>query len=139
MSALLQFDGGSKPNPGKCAGAYVIYEYINKEKIIAEGGIYISHGTNNVGENSGLLSGLERCLSLGIKNLVVEGDSLLVVSQVSGKWKVKNDRLYIIFDKIITLVKMFDIFEIRHIRREYNYHADKQSDKTIELEKNWEN
>ena len=137
MSALLQFDGGSNPNPGKCAGAYVIYEYINKEKIIAEGGIYISHGTNNIGEYAGLLSGLQRCISLGIKNLLVEGDSLLVVSQVSGKWKVKNDRLRIIFDKIISLVKQFDTFEIRHIRREYNSHADKLSDKTIYLEKTW--
>ena len=132
---LLRFDGGSNPNPGKCAGAYVIYENID---IIAEGGVYIPQGTNNIGEYTGLLSGLERCVSIGIKNLFVEGDSLLVVSQVSGKWKVKNEGIRVIFEKVMSLVKTFDTFEIHHIRREYNHYADKLSDKTIELEKNWE-
>ena len=132
---LLRFDGGSNPNPGKCAGAYVIYENVN---IIAEGGVYIPKGTNNIGEYTGLLSGLERCVSIGVKNLVVEGDSLLVVSQVSGKWKVKNETLRLIFEKIMSLVKTFETFEIRHIRREYNGYSDKLSDKTIDLENNWE-
>ena len=132
---LLRFDGGSNPNPGKCAGAYVIYENVD---VIAEGGLYISHGTNNIWEYTGLLSGLERSISLGIKHIFIEGDSLLVVSQVSGKWKVKNEAIRVIFEKIMSLLKTFETFEIHHIRREYNHYADKLSDKTIELEKNWE-
>ena len=101
---LLRFDGGSNPNPGKCAGAYVIYENVN---IIAEGGVYIPKGTNNIGEYTGLLSGLERCVSIGIKNIFIEGDSLLVVSQVSGKWKVKNEGIRIIFEKIYCSANTF--------------------------------
>ena len=132
---ILRFDGGSNPNPGKCAGAYVIY---NGMSILAKGGRYIESGTNNVGEYTGLLIGLERSISIGIKTIYVEGDSLLVVSQVLGKWKVKNEGLRIIYEKVMECVKKFDHFEIHHIRREYNNYADSLSDETLERKETWE-
>jgi len=133
---ILRFDGGSNPNPGKCAGAYVIYD--KQMTILAEGGRYMLYGTNNIGEYTGLLIGLERCISMGIKHIDVEGDSLLVVSQVSGKWKIKNDNLREIYQKIMECVKKFDHFSIQHIRREYNQHADLLSDTTLDLRDSWE-
>ena len=136
MTYLLQFDGGSNPNPGKCASAYIIYDQ-NRNKI-AEGGEFIPKGTNNIGEYTGLYIGLLKAKQLHIKNIVVEGDSLLVISQISGKWKVKNETLRVIYDKIIDLISFFDTFECKHIRREYNKHADSLSDKTLDLEKSWE-
>ena len=134
MAYLLRFDGGSNPNPGKCAGAYVIYK---NQHIIAEGGNYIEHGTNNIGEYTGLCIGLKKCVEMGIENLRVEGDSLLVISQVTGKWKVNNEGLKPLHAKAVELSKKIMKIEFGHIRREYNSHADSLSDKTLELKMNW--
>ncbi len=133
---LLRFDGGSNPNPGPCAGAYVVYNENNE--VIAEGGCFIEKGTNNIGEYTGLLSGLERCVRLGIKNLRVEGDSMLVISQVTGKWKINIEHLRDLYNKIQVIVRQIDHITYTHIRREYNYHADQLSDQTLEKKSNWE-
>jgi ribonuclease HI len=136
MPVLLRFDGGSNPNPGKCAGAYVIYR---DGDTIAEGGEFIAHGTNNIGEYTGLISGLQRCIDMGLCNhdVQVEGDSLLVISQVTKKWKVKQDHLMVLCDKACQLVTQFSRIQFRHIRREFNSRADALSDKTLDLKKNW--
>jgi len=133
---VLRFDGGSNPNPGRCAGAYVLYD--NNSDKIAEGGQYIEHGTNNIGEYTGLVIGLQRCVELGISNLRVEGDSLLVISQVTGKWKVKHEGLKPLHAKATELSKKIMTIEFGHIRREYNSYADSLSDKTLEIKMNWE-
>ena len=134
---ILRFDGGSNPNPGKCAGAYVIYG--DGLKIIAEGGQYIEKGTNNIGEYTGLIIGLQKCVDLHITKLHVEGDSLLVIAQVAGKWQVKNEGLKPLHKKAVELAKLIPEIDFHHIRREYNSHADSLSDKTLELKMNWEN
>ena len=131
---LLRFDGGSNPNPGPCAGAFVIYL---ESSIVAEGGCFISEGTNNIGEYTGLRIGLEKAFSLGIKNLHIEGDSLLVISQIAGKWKINNAKLKLIHTEIMALITQFDIITACHILREKNGYADSLSDKTLLLKRNW--
>jgi ribonuclease HI len=132
---ILNFDGGANPNPGKCAGAYVIYD--KNKKIIFEGGKFIENGTNNIGEYTGLLIGIEECVQNGIKNLFIEGDSLLVISQISGKWRVKNKNLEEIYKKIMEYINFFDNVACRHIDRKYNGYADSLSDYTLEICKDW--
>lgn len=135
---VMRFDGGASPkNPGPCAGAYVIFK--NDGKVLAEGGEFIEHGTNNFGEYTGLISGLKRCKELGINNIYIEGDSLLVISQVCKKWKVKSETLMILCDEVNELLKDFTNVCIKHIYRDYNSHADGLSDKTIKLKKSWNN
>jgi ribonuclease HI len=133
---IVRFDGGSNPNPGPCAGAFVIYEK-GSDDILAEGGCFISQGTNNIGEYTGLRIALERCIALGLKNIYVEGDSLLVISQVAGKWKVKNQILSVIHSEILSLLSHFDTVVAHHIRREFNSYADSLSDKTLALRRSW--
>ncbi len=133
---MLRFDGGSNPNPGPCAGAYVVYNENNE--VVAEGGEFIEKGTNNIGEYTGLLIGLERCYRLGVVNIKVEGDSMLVISQVTGKWKINHQHLRVLCDKIKEMVKLFNRVTFTHIRREYNIHADQLSDQTLEKKTNWE-
>ena len=135
MSFLLRFDGGANPNPGPCAGAYVIYK---DNEVIAEGGDYIEKGTNNIGEYTGLIRGLERCYKLGITNLKVEGDSLLVISQVTGKWKINQEHLRHLCNEAKSLIQFFASVKLDHIRREYNSHADRLSDNTLEKKSKWE-
>jgi probable phosphoglycerate mutase len=136
ISHTLRFDGGCAPtNPGPCAGSYVIYD--NKGCIISEGGDFFENGTNNYGEYSGLISGLKKCIQLGIDSIYVEGDSLLVISQVCNKWKVRNIGLMVLFEDVNILLKSFSNVAMKHIYRQFNSYADSLCDKTLKMRKTW--
>ena len=94
----LFFDGACRGNPGLSSHGGVIYDPQGKE--IDTIATYIGHATNNIAEYSGLLAGLNRCQVLNIKTLKVYGDSNLVIKQVKGEWKVKNDKLRSLHKKI---------------------------------------
>lgn len=130
----LNFDGGAQPNPGPCAGAFVIY---NKNGVIAEGGKFITHGTNNIGEYTGLLRGIEYSIELGIRCLSVKGDSKLVVCQVNKEWKINNVELAKMQKQITDLITKFKYFKIEHVLRNENKVADKLSDETLEKKYSW--
>ena len=132
---LLQFDGGANPNPGPCAGSFVIYD--QAKQIVFEGGKFLSNGTNNIGEYTGLLEGIKCCLENGIKNISVEGDSKLVVQQVAKQWNVNQSHLKIYCQEIQDLIKKFDYFDIRHVYRENNKKADALSDETLDKKTSW--
>jgi ribonuclease HI len=120
---LLQFDGLSKPNPGVSTGGAVLFS--PSRKIIFERGEFIEFATNNQAEYTGLRIGLESCVELGIKHLLVEGDSKLVICQTEGIWKVSNEELKVFNKKIKELVEQFESIAIRHIYRKMNSHADR--------------
>jgi len=132
---FMDFDGGSNPNPGPCAGAFVIYD--NKNQVIVEGGKYLDHGTNNIGEYTGLLRGLQSCLELKIKSVSIKGDSKLVVSQVAKVWKVNHPELGKLRNEILNLIDQLDHVSIRHVLRNENKHADKLSDETLDKKYSW--
>jgi ribonuclease HI len=132
---IMFFDGGSNPNPGKCAGAFVIYD--PKGNKIAEGGKFIEYGTNNIGEYNGLLLGLKFCVENGWKRVKIYGDSKLVVSQVSGVWKIKLDHLRQLRNEIWKEIEKMEFVGIEFVFRDSNQIADQLSDETLELGKNW--
>lgn len=134
MTYYLHFDGGSNPNPGPCAGAFVLFK---DSDVIAEGGHYIPQGTNNIGEYTGLLIGLEKARSLNISSLSVQGDSLLVISQITGKWKVNNEKLRELCEKAKYLIKSFNKIEFTHVLRAKNEHADRLSTLTLQKKESW--
>ena len=122
---LLQFDGCSKGNPGLAGAGAVIFNY---EKEIWGSSKFIgTKTTNNEAEYSGLIMGLEKALDLGIKELAVEGDSLLVIKQMNGEFKVKSENLYILYNKAKELEKRFDSITFNHIYRSSNKRADELS------------
>jgi ribonuclease HI len=131
----LNFDGGANPNPGKCAGAFVIVN--DKEQVVAEGGKYIQYGTNNVGEYTGLLYGLETCLELGLKSVSIKGDSKLVVLQVAKIWKINKPQLLLLQNQICNMIPKFDFLKIQHVFRDKNQLADKLSDETLDKKYTW--
>jgi len=136
---LLQFDGGANPNPGPCAGAFVIYKLDanGKKKILFEGGKYIENGTNNLGEYIGLLEGLKMCKEYKLDRLLIQGDSKLVVYQVANKWKVNYDHIRNLHSEIHDLLKHFCSVIIQHVYRTENKKADQLSDETLEKKNNW--
>ena len=121
---LLQFDGGSNPNPGPSSAGAVIFGP-GQRKFVYEQGVFINHASNNEAEYRALLVGLEAAKGLGIKHLLIEGDSQLVVEQIAGAYKMKSEALrpfYASARKLI--VKDFEFIGIRHIYRENNTYAD---------------
>lgn len=123
MKATLFTDGGARGNPGP-AGIGAVLRDESGEVIgeIAEG---IGETTNNVAEYSALIAGLELALSKGVTEIEVFMDSELVISQLKGDWKIKNDRLRILAVKARSLLNRFEPHTLSHVRRELNSDADK--------------
>jgi ribonuclease HI len=122
---LLQFDGCSKGNPGKAGSGAVIYK--NKTELWGKSLFVGNKNTNNEAEYTGLIIGLEEAIDMGIKNLCVEGDSLLVINQMTGKYKVKSENLILLYDQAKELEKKFDVIIYNHIYRNLNKRADELS------------
>ena len=88
---------------------------------------FIGSATNNEAEYKSLIKGLEESHNLNILNINIFADSELVVKQINGDYKVKNERMQILNRKVISLLKNFSSWSISHIPREKNSVADKLS------------
>lgn len=122
QSFLLRFDGGATPNPGRGSGAAVLFG--PDGSVVGEAYESYEHCTNNYAEYQGLIMGLEMALLHSVKVLRIEGDSMLVVQQVQGKWKVKVESLKPLYLEAKRLLAQFESIEVHHIPRELNSHAD---------------
>ena len=121
----LFFDGCSKGNPGKAGAGAVIYQ--NGIELYSKTLFVGNNETNNVSEYNGLIIGLELAIFNGIKELSVKGDSLLVIKQMKGEYKVKAQNLKILFERAKQLSLQFDKITFEHIYRENNQRADELS------------
>ena len=120
---LLQFDGGSRGNPGVAGAGMVIYD--DKQQEVWCGWKFLEHrATNNDAEYTALIVGLKCAFSLGITDLRVEGDSELIVRQLEGRYQVKVGRLRELWHEAKEIIPKFDNIEIRHIPRAQNKRAD---------------
>lgn len=128
--AVMYTDGGARGNPG-IAGIGILIED-EDGNIIKEISQYIGEQTNNVAEYKALNRGLEVALDLGIKKITCYLDSELVVKQIKGEYKVKNERMIPIYNMTMPLIKKFDSFEIIHIKRKLNKKADKLVNEAID-------
>ncbi|KAL2335617.1 hypothetical protein Fmac_016830 [Flemingia macrophylla] len=129
LSCTLHFDGASKGNPGP-AGAGAILRDGRKVYRLREG---VGIQTNNVAEYRGLILGLKHALKKGYKQIHVQGDSLLVCSQIQGLWKVKNQNMATLCTEAKALKDKFMSFKINHVPREFNSEADVQANLAIPL------
>ena len=128
----LQFDGCSKSNPGIAGAGAVIYKF--NEEISAKIQFVGNNSTNNVAEYTGLIVGLKEAIKLGIKKLDVEGDSMLVIKQMKGEYKVKSGNLIDLYNEAKILEKEFKYISFKHIYRENNKRADELSNLAISKE-----
>ena len=69
--------------------------------------------------------GLEALIRLGRKNIVVQSDSQLLVRQLNGEYRVKDEKLKELFQRAVSLLRQFDSYRIVHVRREFNRLADR--------------
>ena len=120
---LLQFDGGANPNPGPASSGAILYS--PDRRPIVERGVFHQRATNNMAEYGGLITGLQLCLTHKVRSVVIEGDSQLVVRQLTGQYKVRDPTLQPYYQRIKDTVRMFEDVGIRHVYREDNTEADR--------------
>jgi ribonuclease HI/L-amino acid N-acyltransferase YncA len=128
--AKLYADGGSRGNPGPSAGGYAILNMENN--VVKSNGKYLGITTNNQAEYHSLKGGIEMALELGVKRLDVYMDSMLVVNQMKGIFKIKNRDLWPIHDAIKQMLPNFQKVTFTHIPRELNTLADKVVNDTLD-------
>lgn len=116
------FDGASKGNPGRAgAGAVLVVGDTTVERAQYVG----ARQTNNYSEYAGLLLGMRAALEAGVTDLRVYGDSLLVINQMNGVWKIKHDNLKSMHRAAKGLAAKFQSVSFAHVRREHNARADR--------------
>lgn len=126
-------DGGSRGNPGPSAAGFVVIN--GRQEVIAEGGEYLGITTNNQAEYQGVRLGLEKAIELGYKKVDFKLDSMLVVNQMKGIYKIKNRELWPIHERIRTLMTQFDRVTFTHVNRQFNQLADGMVNKTLDAHK----
>lgn len=129
---VLYADGGSRGNPGPSASGFVIYDM--QKNILYRNGIYIGITTNNQAEYLALKYALEQAEKLGARIVHVRLDSLLVVNQMTGKFKVRNRDLWPIHDDIKQRVARFKKVNFMHVPRELNKEADAAVNEALDAE-----
>jgi len=135
--AKLYTDGGSRGNPGESACAYAICKM--DDTVVEKSGYYIGIATNNQAEYYGFKQGLERCRELGIDKIDLFSDSELVVNQVNGTYKVKNQELAPLHQEVKALVDSFEKVTITHIPRELNKITDHEVNRILDQQQRIKN
>ena len=130
----LYFDGASKGNPGIAGAGAVIYDSDKKE--VWSGALFVgTNETNNVAEYNGLIMGLNKAVELKINNLVVKGDSELIIKQMNGEYKVSAANLKYVNDTAKKLEKQIVKICYKHIYREKNTVADRLANEGLVMKK----
>jgi ribonuclease HI len=127
---LMKFDGGSKGNPGYSGSGAVIYHNNNE---LWTGSFFVGvNATNNHAEYAGLIFGLQQALEMKIESLFVQGDSELIINQMTGKYKCKSVNLFSLHERAKYLESNFKSIEFQHIPRHLNKRADELANIAIQ-------
>ena len=122
MKARLFTDGGARGNPGPAAYGYVLEA--EDGTVLAAAGEAIGVATNNVAEYRGLVAGLEKAVELAVPEVEVVSDSELMVKQMTGVYRVKNEGLRALSVEAARLAREVGTVTYRAVRREHNKLAD---------------
>ena len=123
MKARLFTDGGARGNPGPAAAAFVLEA--EDGTVLEARGTAIGVATNNVAEYRALVDGLRRASELGVSELEVVSDSELIVKQMRGEYRVKNEALRELQQRAASLARRVGKVRYTAVRREHNELADR--------------
>jgi ribonuclease HI len=127
---LLMVDGAARGNPGPAGCGAVICD--EKGVVVRELSRYLGHATNNVAEYEASLMGLEASIDLKRNKIIVHSDSQLLVRQLNGEYRVKDEKLQPLHHRAIGLLRQFGSYRIVHVRREVNKAADRLANRGID-------
>ncbi len=131
-SATVYVDGCSRGNPGPSGIGYHIVGA--NGAVLACGGEFIGFATSRVAEYYALKAGCEKAIELGLKSVRFVGDSLMMINQMNGLYKVKNRDVVGIYDDIKALLSNFEACAFVHVAREHNAKADEQANLAVDRE-----
>jgi ribonuclease HI len=127
--AIIYTDGGSRGNPGPAGCGVVV---LRDGETVATISKYLGVATNNIAEYTALVLALEKALELGLQDIEVRMDSELIVRQMNGQYRVKNEGLLPLFNQAQQLSRRFSKFNMVHVRRELNKEADKLANQAMD-------
>lgn len=127
---IINVDGASRGNPGESGAGVVIRD--EKGNVIEKTCKYIGIATNNIAEYNALILALETAKQIGAKEVKIYSDSELMVKQIKGEYRVKNEGLKPLYQNVMSLLKDFKAYGIIHIEREKNTEADKLANQAID-------
>ena len=119
----LEFDGGSRGNPGP-AGIGVVVRAADNTPLVTLGR-FIGTCTNNVAEYRALITAMQEAKKLGARKIVIRGDSELIIKQMKGEYRVKHPDMKVLYEEAQKLIRDFDSATITHNLRHKNELADK--------------
>lgn len=123
-------DGASRGNPGQAGAGAVLFSLDGHE--LATCSDYLGICTNNVAEYKALLLGLKKALDLGCVCLEINLDSELIVRQIQGRYKVKNEALKLLYTDVMAVLKHFTTWSVNHVPRSQNARADALANQGID-------
>ena len=131
MRCIVEADGGSRGNPGP-AGYGAVVRDADTGQVLREVADGIGVASNNVAEYRGLIAGLEAAIDVGADEVDVRMDSLLVVNQMKGEWKVKHEAMKPLASEAASLVRRLPSVRFRHVPRAQNAHADRLANEAMD-------
>lgn len=122
MKYKIFTDGASSGNPGPSGYGYIILD--ENDNVVKSASKFIGYSTNNIAEYLGLYNALKDVSDLDPDFIEIFLDSELIVKQIKGEYKVRNEKLKEIYIKIVEILKNYN-YTITHISRQLNKDADK--------------
>lgn len=122
VTYTLFFDGCARGNPGKAGAGSVLFK--NQVEISTQSHFLGDNVTNNVAEYKALIIGLNDVIEHNIKNVCVKGDSMLVIKQLKGEFKVSSPTLKPLYNEVKLLISRIGTVTFQHVYREFNKRAD---------------
>jgi probable phosphoglycerate mutase len=123
LTLTVHVDGGARGNPGPAGWGAIVRD--TSGDVVAELFGALPHATNNVAEYSGLVAALDWCAEHQAGTVHIKADSLLMVQQMRGVYKVKNDGLKPLHARARLLAHQIGKVTFEHVRRELNKDADR--------------
>jgi ribonuclease HI len=126
---VIYTDGASLGNPGLAAIGAVMKD--EQGRLIARISQPIGRATNNQAEYRAIIAALEKAVSLGAEEVILNSDSELVVKQLNGSYRVKKPSLKPLYQKVKQLQSQLQGFSITHIPRQQNREADRLANRAL--------
>ncbi len=132
MELTIFTDGASRNNPGEAGAGIVMLQNGTTVATIAR---YLGRTTNNIAEYTAAIIALEHAIKLGATRVKLFADSELLVKQLNGQYKVKNEGLKPLHRKVKELIAKIGSAEVQYIPRTQNKEADALANKAIDEKK----
>ena len=126
----LEFDGGSRGNPGP-AGIGVVVSAADGTPLVTLGR-FIGRATNNVAEYRALITAMQEAKRLGAKRVQIRGDSELIIKQMTGVYRVKNPDMQSLHAEATAVMRTFESAKFTHNLRDKNELADVLANKAMD-------